>query len=87
MVRTMLKAQVRPFLDQRYLHAQRGEHAEAVAHLKECCPKYETYLSCEYFTDAANISGRPDLTKGESRCLAKMSCGELSQAVPEGSWI
>lgn len=61
--------------------------SEAVAHLKECCPKYETFLSCDYFTDIGNASGRPDLTKGESRCVVKMQCGELSQKVVDGSWI
>jgi hypothetical protein len=61
--------------------------AEAVAHLKECCPKYETYLSCEYFTDVGNASGHSDLSKGESRCIQKVSCNELSQAIPEGNYV
>jgi hypothetical protein len=60
---------------------------EAVAHLKSCCPKYETWTSCTYFTDVGNASGRNDLTKGESRCLREKKCDELARDVPAGSWI
>ncbi len=51
---------------------------DAVAHLRSCCPRYNSYVSCTYLTNAV---ASPDLTASESRCLAKKACAELERAV------
>lgn len=56
---------------------------DAVAHLRSCCPAWDSYLSCTYLT---NATASPDLTAGESRCLGKMPCAELQHAVEAGRW-
>ena len=53
--------------------------AEAVAHLKECCPRYETYVSCEVYDN-----GTPDLSTRQSRCVRERDCGAVEQAVSSG---
>ena len=51
---------------------------DAVSHLRACCPRYDSYLSCSYLT---NSTVAPDLTKSESHCLVGKSCSELERAV------
>jgi hypothetical protein len=57
---------------------------EAVAHLRACCPAWNSYLSCTFFSD-----GRPspDLSEGQSRCLAKKPCDEIARLVERGSGV
>jgi hypothetical protein len=54
---------------------------DAVAHLRSCCPKWDSYLSCTYLDHA--IPSR-DLTADQSRCLHKTACGEIQTAVEGG---
>lgn len=51
---------------------------DAVKHLRECCPAWDSYLSCTYLDHA--IPSR-DLTADQSRCLGKTGCGEIQHAV------
>ena len=52
--------------------------AEAVAHLRSCCPAWNSYVSCTYFTNAVPS---PDLTSSQSKCVAKTPCAEIAHAV------
>jgi len=56
--------------------------AEAVAHLKECCPRYETFVSCEVYDE-----GAPDLSTRQSRCVRERDCAAVEQAVTSGGEI
>lgn len=56
--------------------------SDAVKHLHECCPAWDSYLSCTYL---ANAIPSPDSTTGESRCLVKKSCAEIVRDVESGS--
>lgn len=51
---------------------------DAVAYLRACCPRYDSYISCTYLTHAV---ASPDLTTSESRCLTRTSCAEIERAV------
>jgi hypothetical protein len=57
---------------------------EAVAHLRSCCPAWDSYLSCNYYSNAV---AAPDLSPGQSRCLAKKPCDEIQRAVESGSYL
>jgi hypothetical protein len=57
---------------------------EAVAHLRACCPRFNSYVSCTYLSNAVAM---PDLSKGESRCLTKRSCAEIVRAVSAGDRV
>ncbi len=48
----------------------------AVAHLRQCCPKYEAYLSCTVLDN-----GTPDLTEKQSRCVLERDCDAIAKAV------
>ncbi|MGZ3406062.1 MAG: hypothetical protein ACXVAN_06425 [Polyangia bacterium] len=52
--------------------------SDAVKHLRDCCPAWDSYLSCTYLDHA--IPSR-DLTADQSRCLAKSTCGAIQHAV------
>jgi hypothetical protein len=58
--------------------------SEAVAHLRSCCPAWDSYLSCTYFEDLRPL---PDLTEDASRCLAKKPCADVVRAVEKQSRI
>jgi hypothetical protein len=54
--------------------------AEAVEHLRKCCPEYSSYLSCtvlETWTGQASS----DLSPSESACLLKADCGAIEKAI------
>lgn len=51
---------------------------DAVAHLRACCPKWDSYVSCTYLDHA--IPSR-DLTADQSRCLQKSDCAEIQRDV------
>ena len=51
---------------------------DAVAHLRSCCPRFDSYISCTYLNNATAL---PDVTASDSRCLLKKSCAELEHAV------
>jgi hypothetical protein len=53
---------------------------QAVAHLKECCPQYESYVSCAVYDN-----GSPDLSARQSRCLRARDCGAIEKAVSAGA--
>ena len=53
----------------------------AVAHLRSCCPRFNSYVSCQYST---NATAMPDLSESQSRCLAKLSCAEVERDVTRG---
>jgi len=55
--------------------------SDAVAHLKSCCPAYDSYLSCTLFENAHNFNAIPDLSASASRCLLKKSCDQIERAV------
>jgi hypothetical protein len=57
---------------------------DAVAHLRSCCPRYDSYLSCTYL---ANSTAPSDLTTSESRCLVTKSCSDLQHAVQSADRI
>ncbi|HEX8950979.1 MAG TPA: hypothetical protein VF945_03990 [Polyangia bacterium] len=57
---------------------------DAVKHLRACCPRYDSYLSCTYLTNAVPS---PDLTASESRCLVKRPCAEIERAVAAGDRV
>ena len=57
---------------------------DAVAHLRSCCPRYDSYVSCTYLT---NATASPDLTASESRCLLKKPCAEVEKAVKAGDRV
>jgi hypothetical protein len=48
----------------------------AVAHLRQCCPSYEAYLSCTVLDN-----GTPDLSEKQSRCVLAADCGAIAKAV------
>jgi hypothetical protein len=58
--------------------------SDAIKHLHECCPAWDSYLSCTYF---ANAVAAPDLTPSQSRCLTKMPCDKLVREVEAGSRV
>jgi hypothetical protein len=50
---------------------------EAIAHLEHCCAGLPGgQLSCAQYTDGC-AHHDPDLTEGDSRCIAARSCTEL----------
>jgi hypothetical protein len=55
--------------------------AEAVTHLRSCCPAWDHYVSCTYFTNAVPS---PDLTSDQSRCVVAKPCAEVERAVAGG---
>jgi hypothetical protein len=55
--------------------------SDAVAHLKTCCPAYDSYLSCTLFENARNFNATPDLSASQGRCLRKKTCDEIERAV------
>jgi hypothetical protein len=55
--------------------------SEAVDHLRQCCPAWDSYVSCTYFINAVPS---PDLTASQSRCVRAKSCGEIEQAIASG---
>ena len=57
---------------------------EAVAHLRACCPAWDTYLSCSFRTNNVAL---PDLTSEQSKCIIKKSCDELARTIQSGSWM
>ena len=56
--------------------------SEAVDHLRQCCPAWDSYLSCTYFDNAVAL---PDLTASQSSCLRRKSCEEIERAISRGS--
>jgi hypothetical protein len=56
----------------------------AVDHLRSCCPRYDSYLSCSYSVSARNANAKLDLTTSQSRCLARKDCAAIARAVLEG---
>ena len=56
---------------------------QAVEHLKQCCPGYDSYLSCTVFESWAGIA-TADLSSRESRCLRDADCGAIEKAVVRG---
>jgi hypothetical protein len=58
--------------------------SDAIAHLRACCPKFDSYVSCTYF---ANAVASPDLTKNQSRCLTRTPCAEIQRDVESGSRV
>ncbi len=61
--------------------------AEAVDHLKQCCPSFSSFLSCSYFESASNANAAPDLSPGQSRCVIKKSCDAIERAVTSGGTL
>lgn len=53
---------------------------EAVARLRECCPEYESYLSCTVLESWEGMSSA-DLSERQSRCLRKSPCDAIEKAV------
>jgi hypothetical protein len=53
---------------------------EAVDHIKECCPSYDSYLSCTVLEDWAGQRGS-DLSAKESRCLRNAGCDAIEKAI------
>jgi hypothetical protein len=62
-------------------HAVEGCDA-AVAHLRSCCPRFNSYVSCRV-TTSATLSAA-DLSESQSRCLAKLSCAEIERGITRG---
>jgi hypothetical protein len=56
---------------------------EALDHLHECCPKYDSYLSCTV-TEKWEGQGSADLTSKESRCLRAEKCEAMEKAIGDG---
>lgn len=57
---------------------------EAVKHLHSCCPRFNSYISCTYLSSSMTL---PDLSEGDSRCLAKRSCAEIERAIAAGDRV
>lgn len=57
---------------------------DAVTHLHACCPRFNSYISCTYLTNAVAL---PDLSEGDSRCLAKRSCADVERAITAGDRV
>jgi hypothetical protein len=57
---------------------------DAVKHLRACCPRFNSYISCTYLSNAV---ASPDLTAGDSRCLAKLSCAQIERAIAAGDRV
>ena len=57
---------------------------EAVNHLRSCCPRFNSYISCTYLSNAVAM---PDLSAGDSRCLAKRSCADIERAIAAGDRV
>ena len=53
---------------------------EAVEHLRQCCPRYDSYLSCTVL-ESWSGQGSADLSSEESRCLRDTECGALERAI------
>jgi hypothetical protein len=60
---------------------------EAVTHLKECCPLYESFLSCTVIENEYGGAGSPDLSARQSRCVRERECGAIEKAVKSGDDI
>lgn len=57
------------------------EHCpEAVARLRQCCPQYESFVSCTVMEKYEGW-GDADLSAKQSRCLKEKDCGEIEKAV------
>jgi len=57
---------------------------EAVSHLRECCPQYESYLSCTVLEKWEGAE-TADLTARQSRCLRGAACAAIEKAVTQKS--
>ncbi len=55
--------------------------SDAVAHLRSCCPAFDSYVSCTYLDNAIPS---PDLSESQSRCLTRTPCPEIERAVAAG---
>lgn len=61
---------------------------EAIAHVMECCPRFDpSTVSCYHFFDSTTegchtttSSGEPALTVAESRCILSLDCHRLEAA-------
>jgi hypothetical protein len=57
---------------------------DAIKHLRSCCPRFNSYISCTYLSNAVAV---PDLTASDSRCMAKRSCAEIERAIAAGDRV
>jgi hypothetical protein len=54
---------------------------DAVKHLRACCPRFNSYVSCQYLP---NSTAQPDLSERQSRCIAERSCAEIERDIVHG---
>lgn len=54
---------------------------DAIAHLRSCCPAWDSYISCTYEDHAIPLR---DLTADQSKCLLKTPCADIERAVAAG---
>jgi hypothetical protein len=56
----------------------------AVTHLHACCPRFNSYVSCQVSTSGTAF---PDLSESQSRCLAKLGCAEIERDITRGDRV
>ena len=59
------------------------ECPDAIDHLRKCCPKYESYLSCTVY-ESWEGQGSADFSQKESHCLRELDCAAMEKAITSG---
>lgn len=57
---------------------------DAVTHLHACCPRFNSYISCTYLSNAVPS---PDLTSSQSSCISKRSCAQIEHDITAGDRV
>ncbi len=60
------------------------ECPEAVDRVHQCCPQYESYLSCQVVENWLG-GGSADFSESQSRCLRHSECPAVEKAITTGN--
>jgi hypothetical protein len=59
---------------------------DAVDHLRTCCPRFGSYISCTVL-ESWSGQGTPDLTAKQSHCVRATDCAALEKAIVDGKRV